>query len=86
MRRSDEGYVARFWHFFDERQIDKHLLSIGIFSGTVKVMEWAMTYAAAHADKSGLEVGAIIAAVTAPYSALQAAAIRFYFNRDKDEH
>jgi len=30
-------------------------------------------------EKSGVEIAAVVAAVTAPYMALQAAAIHFYF-------
>ncbi len=71
--------MKRMWDWIDQRQIDKHLLSLGVFWGTVKLTEWAMAFAALHADKPGLEIAAIIAAVTAPYMALQAAAIKYYF-------
>lgn len=70
----------RLWDWVDRRQIDKHALSVGIFYGTVKLTEWAMLYAAAHPDKPGIDIAAIIAAITAPYMALQAAAIKFYFD------
>lgn len=73
-----------FWDFVDKRQIDKHALSVGIFLGTVKVTEWAMTFANLHPEKSGIETAAIIAAVTAPYMALQAAAVHFYFDSRRD--
>jgi hypothetical protein len=39
-----------------------------------------MAFAAAHPEKSGIDVGAVIAAVTAPYSLLQAACVKFYFD------
>jgi hypothetical protein len=38
-----------------------------------------MRFAEANSSKSGTEIAAIIAAVTAPYLAVQAAAIKFYF-------
>lgn len=72
-------HLARLWDWIDKRAIDKHVLSVGIFWGTARLTEWAMVFAAAHADKPGIEIAAIIAAVTAPYMALQAAAIKFYF-------
>ena len=71
--------LVRLWDWVDKRQIDKHALTMGVFWSTVKLTEWAMVFAAAHADKPGIEIAAIIAAVTAPYMALQAAAIKYYF-------
>ena len=82
-RAADKGMVVgawqAFWNWIDERQIDKHLVSIAIFAGTWKLTEWAIYYANLQHQKSGVEVAAIIAAVTAPYMALQAAALAFYF-------
>jgi hypothetical protein len=73
-------WLTRWWDWIDKRDIDKHLLSMGIFYGTVKLTEWAMAFAQAHPDKPGLELAAIIGAVTGPYMALQAAAVKFYFD------
>lgn len=70
---------SRLWDWIDKRQIDKHVLSVGIFYGTVRLTEWAMAFAALHGDRPGMEIAAIIAAVTAPYMALQGAAIKYYF-------
>ncbi len=67
------------WDWIDKRQIDKHAVSLAILYGTVKITGWAMEYAATHGEKSGIEAAAIIAAVSAPYMAMQAAAIAFYF-------
>ena len=78
-RSEDDGWVTRAWDWIDERDIDKHFVSLAILYGTVRIKEWAMGYASADTDKSGLEVAAVIAAVSAPYMALQAAAIAFYF-------
>lgn len=77
-RSEDFGLVTRFYDWIDERQVDKHFVSLAILSGTVVVTKWAMTFASAS-PRPGFEVAAIIAAVTAPYMALQAAAISFYF-------
>ncbi len=72
-------YASRLWDWIDQRQIDKHALSLGIFWGTMKLTEWAMAFASANSNRAGIEVAAVIAAVTAPYMALQAAAIKYYF-------
>lgn len=74
-----------FWDFIDRRQIDKHAMSIVILYGTVLVMRWAMGFAAEndHGVMSGVDMAAVIAAVTAPYMALQAVAIKWYFERQK---
>jgi hypothetical protein len=92
-RETDGGFLCivalrarQFWDFIDRRDIDKHLLSIGIFYGTVKVTMWAMAFADSMDGKPGLEVAAIIGAVCAPYMALQAAAISFYFKARGGAH
>lgn len=71
--------MARFWKWIDERDIDKHIVSIAILLGTIKITAWAMSFAETHTEKTGLEAAAIIAAVLAPYMALQSAAVAFYF-------
>jgi hypothetical protein len=50
--------------------------------GTIKLTDWAMSFAS-KSDGTGVEIAAIIASVTAPYMALQAAAIKFYFDARK---
>lgn len=83
-RATDKGWLCvcaqrlrEFWDFVDRRQIDAYLVSFAILYGTVKVTEWAMNYATAHV---GEQIALNIAAVTAPYMALQAAAIKFLFD------
>lgn len=73
------GLVGRLWDWVDDRDIDKHLVSLAILYGTVAITRWAMHYADGHADKAGLEVAAVMGSILAPYMALQAAAISFYF-------
>lgn len=71
----------RLWDWIDKRDIDKHAVSLAILWGTVKITEWSMGYANAHADAAnGMGIAAIIGAVSGPYMALQAAAIKFYFD------
>lgn len=71
-------WITRFWNFVDERDIDKHALSMVVMFGTWRITEWAMWYAE-NSPRPGIEAAAIIAAVVGPYSALQAAALKFYF-------
>ena len=70
--------LSEMWDFIDKRDIDKHAVSLAILYGTAIVTKWAMGFAE-HGDRPGLEVAAIIAAVFAPYMALQGAAISWYF-------
>ena len=70
---------SQAWEWFDKRDVDKHLVSVFILYGTWRLTEWAMAYAAMNHTKSGVEIAAIIAAVTAPYMAMQAAALASYF-------
>lgn len=85
-RSGDGGFLCRIalrasqlWDFIDARDIDKHAVSITVLIGTVKVTQWAFTFAELHMDKSGVELAAVIAAVIGPYSLLQGAAIKWYF-------
>lgn len=89
-RRRDDGWLCwvadragQFWDFVDKRQIDAYFVSVFILYGTLEIMRWAMKFAEAHHDKSGIEIAAIIAAIVTPYSALQAAAIKFLFEARK---
>lgn len=77
-RSEDAGLITRFYDWIDQRQVDKHAVSLVILTGTIMVTNWAMRFAE-NGNRPGLEIAAIIAAVTGPYSALQAAAIAFYF-------
>lgn len=70
--------ASEAWDWIDKRDIDKHAISLAILIGTVKITAWSMHFAE-HGDRPGLEVAAIIGAVVAPYMALQAAALAFYF-------
>ena len=72
--------ASDFWDFIDKRQIDTYAISVAILWGTVKIVEWAMHYANTHADKNGVEVAAVVAAVMTPYSLLQGAAVKFLFD------
>lgn len=72
--------VKRFWDWFDERDIDKHILSLAVMFSTIKLTFWAVVFASASA-KTGAEIGMIIAAVLVPWTPLQAAALKWQFER-----
>lgn len=81
-RSTDKGWLCwvalragQAWDFIDKRQIDAYCVSIAVLYGTMRVTEWAMVFAERYPDKA-----LSIAAVTAPYMALQAAAIKFLFD------
>lgn len=87
-RRATDSLIGKIvypftqaWDFIDERDIDKHVVSLVILWGTWKLTAWGMEFASLvfTTDKPGIEIAAVVAAVTAPYMALQAAAIAFYF-------
>ena len=85
-RASDFGWLCvvaqrarEFWDWIDRRQIDAYAISIVILYGTGDVMRWAMHFAETG-NRPGLEVAAIVGAITGPYSILQAAAIKFLFD------
>jgi hypothetical protein len=85
-RDTDKGFLclvalrfSQFWDFIDKRDIDKHVVSLSILVATVHVMRWAMKYAEVT-PMPGIEIAAVIAAVLAPYMAMQAAALKFYFD------
>ena len=72
--------LSEFWNWVDERDIDKHVVSLIILGGTWRITEWGMMFADKHPDMDGLKMSAIIAAVVAPYMVLQGAAIKLYFD------
>lgn len=78
--------LVRLWDWIDRRQIDAHVVAAIILIGSIKLLTWAMNFANANPGKSGLEVAAIIGAVMVPWSALQAAAIKFYFDTRQNDY
>ena len=88
-RATDEGWMCQIalrasqgWDWIDRRAVDKHFVTMAILYGTIKITAWAMHFAT-HGDRPGIEVAAIIGAVGAPYMALQAAAVKWYFEARK---
>lgn len=72
-------FCGDLWDWIDKRDIDKHIVILYILYGTKILTDWAMLFSITNAARPGIEVAAIIAAVTGPYMGLQAAAIKWYF-------
>lgn len=68
------------WDWVDTRDIDKHTVAMLTMYYMVYLIQWAEHFASTNVTKSGMEVAAIIAAVTAPYMAMQAVVLKFYFD------
>jgi hypothetical protein len=90
-RTSDRGFwclVAQratdTWDFIDARDIDKHAMAWATFLMTCYIMQWVLTFVWLYPDKAGLETGLIIAAIMVPWTPLQAAVIKWYFNARTD--
>lgn len=84
-RATDRGWLcwlaaraSQGWDWIDRRQIDAHIVSTIVLIGTIRITNWAIHFAS-EGDRPGIEVAAIISAVMIPWSALQAAAIKFTF-------
>lgn len=72
-------WLGRLWDFIDKRDIDKHTVSVFVMILSWKLTAWAMVFADGNPNKSGIEIAATIAAVLTPWSAVQTAALSFYF-------
>lgn len=86
-RADDTGWMcwiamrfSQMWDFIDKRDIDKHTVTMIVLYGTVKIVRWSFIFAEAHMDKSGVELAAVIAAIIGPWSIVQTAAIKWYFD------
>ena len=76
--------LKAFWEWFDNSNMDLWLVSVFILFGTWRLTGWAMAFASgayerATGDMSSVGIAAVIAAVTGPYAAVQAAALAFLF-------
>jgi hypothetical protein len=84
MEVSNAKLLKRIFDFADARDLDKHAVAIATLWMTYFVVKWSMHFAELNAEKAGLDIAAVLAAINAPYMALQGAVIRFYFNSRPD--
>ena len=73
------GWLTRLWDWIDNRDIDKHVMAWATYYVTIRIVAWAAEFIEDNPDKPGLEVAAIVTAVTLPWTPVQAAVIRWYF-------
>lgn len=69
--------LTKFWDWVDSRYIFRRMILIYTMWMTYISYEWAAQFAATT-TKTGAEVGLIVAAVTAPITALQGYSFRLY--------
>ena len=72
------GKCSRVWEWISKQQLDTKILGWVILCGTAWVVMWAAEFAW-YSSRDSIGVAAIIAAVTAPYMALQAVVASFVF-------
>ena len=85
-RSQDRGWLcwiaarcSQCWDFIDKRDIDKHLVTWWSFYVTFYLLDWALEYVFKHPDKPGLEVAAIVGAIMLPWTPVQGAIVKWYF-------
>lgn len=66
-----------FWDWVDKRGVVRRVVLFATLLLTYESYRWAAEFAD-HTDKAGVEVAAIIAAVTAPVTLLQTAVFKAY--------
>jgi len=69
--------VSAFWDWIDERAIIRRVVLFVTLWMTWRAFTWAAEFSAIT-EKAGMDVAAIIAAVTAPITYLQAAVFKTY--------
>jgi len=79
LRPKHDNWMSRFWDWFDYRDVDKHIIAIATMFMTYFIVKWSMSFAEANASKSSMDIAAVLGVINAPYMALQAAVLKFYF-------
>lgn len=91
-RAGDGGFMcalalraSQLWDFVDQRDIDKHLMAWATFAMTVYIMQWTLTFVWLYPDRPGLEMAATITAILLPWTPVQAAVVKWYFDSRTDD-
>jgi hypothetical protein len=77
--------MVKFWDWIDERAIIRRVVLFVTLWMTWRSFTWAAEFANSMPDKSGMDMAAIIAAVTAPITYLQASVFNTYSAGRKKE-
>lgn len=72
-------YAGLFWDFIDKRDIDKHAMVWFITGISAYMVFWIFEFIWEN-PKSGVDIGVIVAAIMVPWTPVQAAAIKWYFD------
>lgn len=72
--------LGRVWDWIDRRDVDKHAAFWAVLMMTWYIVDWALEFAFQHASKPGLEIAAIVGAILLPWTPVQAAAVKWYFD------
>ncbi len=82
--------LTQFWDWVDGRDIEKHMMAWAVFiatlSGTWYLVDWTLDYAYAHPERSGVELGLLVAAYMVPWNGVLtvfAFVVKWYFERPK---
>jgi hypothetical protein len=70
--------MVKFWDWIDRRAIIRRVVLFVTLWMTWRAFNWAGEYASSVNNLSGMDIAAIIAAVTAPITYLQAAVFKIY--------
>ena len=84
-RAEDKGWLCwialragQFWDFIDKRDIEKHAMAWAVMGISAYMVLWIFEFIWEN-PKSGIDIGAIVAAIMVPWAPVQAAVIKWYF-------
>jgi hypothetical protein len=90
-RAEDKGFwcivahrMSEAWDFIDNRDIEKYVLIVWVFAFTTLLSYHLILFADRHMDKSGIELAAVIGAITLPWSWVAKAAVEWFFKARMD--
>lgn len=72
--------ITRFWDWIDRRGVVRRWVLFFTLWMTYRVTDWAFAYAHDALGHGGFEVSTTIAAITAPFAALQAFVFKWYLD------
>jgi len=71
--------AGMFWDWFDQRDVEKHLVALFTLFMTFMELRWGMHFAEVNEARPGTDIALVLAAIGVPLTALQAAVINWYF-------
>lgn len=80
-----DAVVVGFANVVDRAKLGRKIMLYFTLYLTYSAYNWATTFAFAHADKSGIEIGAVVAAILLPIGLLQKAVFDSYLSSTQAE-